>query len=52
MPQTTDITSEIIDLCRDLPRVRTLALEDPERLTWLDRRRQAVRELEDLGADV
>ena len=52
MPQTTDITTEILDLCRALPLVRRLSLDDPERLAWLDRRRRAVRVLEDLGDDV
>lgn len=52
VPQTTDITTEILDLCRDLTWVRKLELEDPDRLVWLNRRRRAVRVLEDLGADV
>ena len=42
----TDLTTEVLDLCRELPLVRRLGLDDPERLIWVDRRRRAVQQLD------
>ena len=39
----TDLTTEVLDLCRELPLV---GLDDPERLIWVDRRRRAVQQLD------